>query len=317
MDDEIRPIKGQEKEGFKMLKALKARRCIVAMRPQKSFRVGFTLIELLVVIAIIAILAAILFPVFSQARDKARQAACTSNLKQVGLAFLQYAQDYDGIYPSAYSYPNGWAQCPHLVWMDFCQPYIKNTQIFACPSTPRNFATDGGRLGCPPLIGQWGDPPLGTSLRMWPLGYMYNEGYDEANEWSNGGPSCPDPSRLACYWGMTWREVYDPRAGITVMDEAASDAMIEEPATTIALGDGDPSCSPPSNSVARSRICRDTDHESPRGGCREADGTKRGRLERRHAKGFNLLFADGHVKWATRTKKNWWTRMADARVFGE
>jgi prepilin-type N-terminal cleavage/methylation domain-containing protein len=65
------------------------------VRPN-AFRFGFTLIELLVVIAIIAILAAILFPVFSQARDKARQATCISNLKQVGLAFLEYAQDYDG-----------------------------------------------------------------------------------------------------------------------------------------------------------------------------------------------------------------------------
>jgi prepilin-type N-terminal cleavage/methylation domain-containing protein len=64
-------------------------------------RKGFTLIELLVVIAIIAILAAILFPVFSQARDKARQTTCLSNAKQVGLAVMQYQQDYDEFYPSA------------------------------------------------------------------------------------------------------------------------------------------------------------------------------------------------------------------------
>ena len=71
-------------------------------------RRGFTLIELLVVIAIIAILAAILFPVFAKAREKARQITCTSNEKQLGLAFLQYVQDYDETYPSTYC--NGWGQ---------------------------------------------------------------------------------------------------------------------------------------------------------------------------------------------------------------
>jgi prepilin-type processing-associated H-X9-DG protein len=202
--------------------------------------------------------------------------------------------------------------------MDFCQPYIKNAQIFACPSTQFSFVRDGGRLGCPPLIGMWGNPPLGVSARPWPLGYQFNEGYDERNEWSNGGANCPDATGLSCYWGMTWREVYDPNIGNTVMDQAASDAMIAEPATTIALGDGNPNCNlaPTSSTIAIFRIFRDTDHESPRGGCREADGTKRGRLERRHSKGFDLLYADGHVKWATRTRRHWWTRMADENVFG-
>ncbi|MCS7224896.1 MAG: DUF1559 domain-containing protein [Armatimonadetes bacterium] len=282
-------------------------------------RRGFTLIELLVVIAIIAILAGILFPVFSQARDKARQAQCTSNLKQVGLAWLQYAQDYDGGFPSAYSYPNRWGNCPHLFWMDFCQPYIRNTQMFACPSTNFAVVRDGGRAGCAPVIGLWGDPPLATSSRPWPLGYQFNEGYDNGNEWSNGGANCPDATGLSCYWGMTWREVYDPNVGGTVLDEAAKDAMIQDPAWTIGLGDGNPNCDlwRFSSTIAIFRIFRDADHESPRGGCREPDGQKRGRLERRHARGFNLLFADGHVKWVTKTKKNWWTRMADAAVFGE
>src|SRR5437016_13930229 len=71
-------------------------------------RTGFTLIELLVVIAIIAILAAILFPVFAQARDKARQAACLSNLKQVGTALMMYGQDYDERMPVTCSWGRGW-----------------------------------------------------------------------------------------------------------------------------------------------------------------------------------------------------------------
>ena len=91
-------------------------------------RRAFTLIELLVVIAIIAILAAILFPVFAQARDKGRQASCLSNGRQVGMAFLMYAGDYDGLLPLT-TYP-----VPSNSWTDQCQAYIKNRQILRCPS---------------------------------------------------------------------------------------------------------------------------------------------------------------------------------------
>ena len=93
-------------------------------------RSGFTLIELLVVIAIIAILAAILFPVFAKAREKARQASCLSNCKQLGLAFMQYAQDYDECYPQS----SGGADSVTRKWWDLIYPYTKNAQIFACPS---------------------------------------------------------------------------------------------------------------------------------------------------------------------------------------
>ena len=95
-------------------------------------RGGFTLIELLVVIAIIAILAAILFPVFAKAREKARQTSCLSNLKQLALAHLQYVQDYDERFLYGW---NSVCSCSST-WEGFLVPYIKNDQIFECPSGP-------------------------------------------------------------------------------------------------------------------------------------------------------------------------------------
>src|SRR5512142_213972 len=91
-------------------------------------RTGFTLIELLVVIAIIAILAAILFPVFAKAREKARQASCLSNMRQICTAFLSYVQDYDELSPlCVYNSSTSW-------WPSSMVPYIKNLQVFTCPS---------------------------------------------------------------------------------------------------------------------------------------------------------------------------------------
>ncbi|BDI28380.1 hypothetical protein CCAX7_004310 [Capsulimonas corticalis] len=91
-------------------------------------RFGFTLIELLVVIAIIAILAAILFPVFAKAREKARQITCASNLKQLGLGFLQYTQDYDEMLP----YRSG-STGAQVIWPVTIMPYLKSIAVFSCP----------------------------------------------------------------------------------------------------------------------------------------------------------------------------------------
>lgn len=103
----------------------------------QSSKRAFTLIELLVVIAIIAILAAILFPVFAQAREKARQASCQSNQKQLSTSILMYVQDYDE------TYPNGLQQDWWMnTWVRTTQPYVKNFQVFRCPSDSIPVKTD-------------------------------------------------------------------------------------------------------------------------------------------------------------------------------
>jgi prepilin-type N-terminal cleavage/methylation domain-containing protein/prepilin-type processing-associated H-X9-DG protein len=123
---------------------------------------GFTLIELLVVIAIIAIIAAILFPVFAQAREKARQTTCTSNLRQLGMAFLQYTQDYDETLPGSYNgdygidvnktHIGGWIYYSQFVEDDptakdfdptlgTIYPYVKSTQVYVCPDDSEGMIT--------------------------------------------------------------------------------------------------------------------------------------------------------------------------------
>ncbi len=106
-------------------------------QPPQTGKQAFTLIELLVVIAIIAILAAILFPVFARARENARRASCQSNLKQIGLGIMQYTQDYDETLPYAAMVGSSVTKnfCDtYPIWADVVQPYTKSLQLFRCPS---------------------------------------------------------------------------------------------------------------------------------------------------------------------------------------
>jgi prepilin-type N-terminal cleavage/methylation domain-containing protein/prepilin-type processing-associated H-X9-DG protein len=126
------------------------------MKNHISRRAGFTLIELLVVIAIIAILAAILFPVFARARENARRSTCQSNLKQIGLGMMQYTQDYDERYVPYSS--TGTESGRAFPWNVVIQPYMKSTQIFVCSSNSKN-----------PV-----DPSIGVAARPNALTYSYN-----------------------------------------------------------------------------------------------------------------------------------------------
>ena len=153
-------------------------------------RKGFTLIELLVVIAIIAILAAILFPVFARAREKARQSNCLSNTKQIGIGLLMYAQDYDELFVNIYydaDASGGWNPAAGFDydWEDAIRPYIKNVQIFQCPSK-----------------------------KNWAHGYALNHAY-----WS-GGDSYTPPS------GAAMADMDEPSETVLVIDIASETTSI-------------------------------------------------------------------------------------------
>ena len=128
---------------------------------------GFTLIELLVVIAIIAILAAILFPVFQKVRENARAASCESNLKQLSLAFSMYTNDSDGVYPLAFSWDN-WNSPTSADWVTGVIPYVKSYQVFACPDDP-----DGNGPARPTTKAPW----LNSGWAGYGMSYVANAFY--------------------------------------------------------------------------------------------------------------------------------------------
>ena len=227
----------------------------------KPSRRGFTLIELLVVIAIIAILAAILMPVFARARDKARQASCTSNMKQIGLAWMMYIQDYDErtpmikapLTPPGRTNNRGSCNSDGVTevwggWMDVIQPYIKNYQVLICPSRPNDGPNPATTISMPATIGA---PANGR--------YTYSCNYIAF--FSGGvqpGPSC----RMNCNPNNPWT----PFCAF-----GRSLASMSEPATLIAVLESNTNALDVRNAFA-SLICP-------------------------HGNGSVYMFADGHAKW--------------------
>ncbi|RYG58371.1 DUF1559 domain-containing protein [bacterium] len=226
---------------------------------------GFTLIELLVVIAIIAILAAILFPVFGRARENARRSSCQSNLKQIGLGMMQYTQDYDEYFPlSVISLTASGSQTNPPVggvpigWADAVQPYLKSTQIYQCPSEAIPPVNDANATGYTDYFlnknAGTGDQPL-AALNNPVVSILIGEG---------GSPTTGSPNlhSNARYRSNGCNAGGDPAGGVPYLNR----------------------------------------NEGTCGGPGLATNLAGGGI--RHFDGANYAFADGHVKWLRNRNNN-------------
>src|ERR1051325_3863227 len=185
--------------------------CVAFRRssPRPGFTLqGFTLIELLVVIAIIALLAAILFPVFARARENARKSSCSNNLKQIGVAMQQYSRDYDEMMaPLRWCYNCAIGPTPANDAMPFqalLQPYIKSAQIFKCPSN-----TTTGNIN--------GTPYAPMSIPAIAISYEANAG-DETNGAASGGPGGTRPMKSLDAGTVSIADIQKVASTITIVE---------------------------------------------------------------------------------------------------
>ncbi|MCW3059451.1 MAG: prepilin-type N-terminal cleavage/methylation domain [Capsulimonas sp.] len=240
-------------------------------------RRGFTLIELLVVIAIIAILAAILFPVFAKAREKARQISCASNLRQIGIGILQYVQDYDETYPtgSRGTLGQGWAGTVY--------PYLKSTAVFKCPDDPTTIHTN-----------------TANGVVSYPVSYAANFNFMRTDP---SGPNDP-------HTGQSLASLSAPTRTVLLCEVQSIYAPITDPMET---GEANNIVSPTSNGNFNGTVFP-FGVGNFQGGMMETgclggldctpylatsanfmEGFEK--LTGRHTDGSNFMMTDGHVKW--------------------
>ena len=240
--------------------------------PQRRARRGFTLIELLVVIAIIAILAAILFPVFGRARENARRASCQSNLKQIGLGLMQYVQDNNERVPAGCADqgtpgPDGLCVAKRdVVWMSSIQPYVKSTQIFTCPSADFDEA----------------DLVLADSTT---LGYAPNASYSSAGSYIMNG------------WNYKATTIGLKGPGAPTSTSTGTGmklSSIQDPTTTLWVGDGNGS--PWFSAEGTFPTVDPDDGNGYRSLGNKKYGDQNGAFIERHLETCSFLYGDGHVK---------------------
>jgi len=244
---------------------------------------GFTLIELLVVIAIIAILAAILFPVFAKVREKARQTSCASNLKQIGLAEQQYAQDYDEMYTGAYK-PADPNNNNRVHWPALLYPYVKAAGAFSCPDqatsanpTNDNMCTNSLAWNRPLCILGSGGTVLGGYN-----GYIYNNVQNNGTGETGARVGLSDNGPE---WGsQTVASLTEPSETLMIMDGKGWDACWTNDMTDMPKGNF---------------------YGNNWDGPHPAWGPLHAAPNYRHGSndGFEALWYDGHVKYLKNTLK--------------
>ena len=254
---------------------------------RKQCRKGFTLIELLVVIAIIAILASILFPAFARARENARRASCQSNMKQLGLGMLQYAQDYDEKLPTGGAAANGNSTCSAFAnsvygagWGGQIFPYVKSVQVYVCPSDTYR-----------PTSAQF-------NLGYTTVSYAYNghiggtQGGAATGTTAMGGIKGNIARLTQTSKTVLLAEVRQHFAKLTEQDEGVSSAAVAGFCkTTSPYTDG--------MRVGRSATFENIGEMAtgPLGGRAYDSAVHLTLPDGRHLEGSNFLLADGHVKW--------------------
>ena len=214
------------------------------------------MIDLLVVIAI---LAAILFPVFARARENARRSSCQSNLKQIGLGVFQYIQDYDEKFPLAVTGSSSATSTPPVGWADSIQPYLKSVQIFQCPSESTSPSTN----------------PTAQAI----------SGASYTDYWYNGGLSW-NGSTATYNWATSVSQAALLNSTLTVMNgdggQTGNNLGDASSRATGAGSFGGNGVANPGNAGALNA---------------KANGNGLGGGGLRHLDGIVLSFADGHVKW--------------------